>query len=747
MAMLKLLKKAACVLLALCASGTLQAQDYNGLWHAASGTYAETHGKPALKPEAFKAFMSDEASIKNYLQSIPENYTQAQIIALPTPEGGYRSFRIWATPMMEAPLAAKYPGITTYTAEAINNRQVTAKIDYTQFGFHAMVFDGDKTFLIDPYSGRADGAYITYYKKDAKRADGAQMACELNDPAPLRVGNDASDLLVNGTTRKKYRLALAADSEYCVAVAGANPTKAAVLSKMTTTINRVNGVYERELSVSMMLIAKEDTLIFNTTAPDPYTNNSGSTMLNQNQVTVTARIGSANYDIGHVFSTGGGGIAQQGCVCTNNSKARGVTGSASPTGDAFDIDYVAHEMGHQFGAGHTFNASTGSCSGNGVTNISYEPGSGSTIMAYAGICGGGNDFQSHSDAYFHSASLEQISNFITTGNGLTCAAQTLSSNTNAVVPAFTGLYSIPFKTPFELTAPTATDLTADTLTYCWEQRNAGGADFGKTLALTTTDGPLFRSFLPSASPTRIFPTLPKLIGNYTTPGEKLPDVARSMTFRVTERDIYQGWGAFNFPSDAIVLDVVNTMNPFAVTSPVTGDSWTGNTFKTVTWDVSGTTSAPISCPTVDILLSVDGGYTYPYTLASGTANDGSETIKVPSVHTPTNFARIKVRSVGNVFFNLNVGNFDIEVNPAGVSTVLADGISISPLPASTELHIGLPAAAGTVSASLVNPMGQKVWNGSLTGNGTISVAQFPRGVYFLQFNGNGEAFSRTVVLQ
>jgi hypothetical protein len=744
--MLKLIQVIALILLGLGASLNAAAQDYNGIWHAAMPAYVESHGKPALQPAAYRIFTASEDALKSYLQNVPEDYTQAREIMLPTPEGGYRSFRIWNTPMMEAPLALKYPEITTYTAEATNNRQVTAKVDYTPFGFHAMVFDGDKTYLVDPYSGKADGAYIAYYKKDYSRADGQYMVCEADARGILQNNPEPVGLSVNGLTRRQYRLALAADSEYCIAVAGTSPTKSAVLSKMTTSMNRVNGIYQREFAVTMVFIAKEDTLIFNTTTADPYTNSSGSTMLGQNQTTVNARIGSANYDIGHVFSTGGGGIAQQGCVCQNSYKARGVTGSASPIGDAFDVDFVAHEMGHQYGAGHTFNASTGSCAGNGVMNISYEPGSGSTIMAYAGICGSGNDFQQHSDAYFHSASLEQISGYLTTG--ATCATTSLSPNTtNATVPAYTTSYNIPRLTPFELTAPTATDATADTLTYCWEQRDAGGADFGSSLVNTHSYGPLFRSFPPTTSPTRVFPAIARLLSAFSTPGEKLPDTSRTMTFSVTERDVYQGWGAFNFPNDAITLNVAGGTGPFTVNTPLGGGSWTGGTYQYVTWNVAGTTNAPISCSNVDILLSVDGGYTYPYTLAAATPNDGSEAILVPQVHTSTSLARVKVKGTGNVFFNINDGPFDLNVNPAGVSNALTDAIRVSPVPATSVLNVNIPAALGTVSARLVNPLGQELWRGPLHGSASVSVDGYPRGIYYLQLSGEGATVLRTVVLQ
>ncbi len=754
--MLYLNKKVANALLALSAAlspALLAAQELNGLWQPAPATYAAVHGAPALQPAHYSAFTASESGLRAFLESSGKDYTSAGSIALPRPEGGYRAFRIWATPVMAEALAAKYPEITTYTAEAADNHSVTAKIDYSPlFGMHAMVYDGSRTYLIDPYSGRADGAYIAYYKSDYSRATGALMHCDNGEEeanaAPVAGGSNGS--LINGTVRRKYRLALAADSEYCAAVAGLNPTKAAVLAKMVVSVNRVNGIYEREFALTMQLIANEDTLIF--TGADPYSNNSGSSMLGQNQSTVTNRIGSANYDIGHVFSTGGGGIAYQACVCNSGNKAKGVTGSASPVGDAFDVDYVAHEMGHQYSADHTFNASTGSCNGNGNLSTSYEPGSGSTIMAYANICGSPNDFQKYTDPYFHSASLEQISSYITIQG--TCAATSISTNTNAALPGFSATYNIPYKTPFELTGPVATDATADTITYCWEQRNTGGVDFLKTLAATTTDGPLFRSFLPTTSTTRSFPNPKRLVLGPTasTPGEKLPDVTRSMSFGYVERDVYQGWGCFNFPTDRIILNAyapTGTSDVFKVTLPAGGETWTGGSYQTITWDVAGTNGLPVLCTNVDILLSIDGGNTYPITLKANTSNDGSETVLIPSVTAYISGARIKVRSVGNVFFSINPANFALDLGLVGVrgASLNEASVQVSPVPAEGELRVSLPTAAGAVDARLLNTLGQAVWNGTLKGNSNIAVGSLPRGVYYLRVAADGGVVTKTVTLR
>ncbi|PZF75029.1 reprolysin-like metallopeptidase [Taibaiella soli] len=733
------------ITLLLCAgltSPAVFASDYSSLWQNVNANQVASTGKQLLHPDQFLVYTANNQVLKSQLLNISEDPAMAQVIQLPMPDGSFRSFRIWQTPMMEKNLSDRYPGINTFTAVATDNKTVTAKIDYTLSGFHAMIFDGANTAFIDPYSNTNDGYYISYYKKDYTRPAGQTMACTVGSEQiagqtaePIALNKTGLPDLTplnrtNGTQKKTYRLALACTGEYSVAVAGASPTKAAVLSHMVTSINRVNGVYEREVAVTMTLIGNEDTLIFLDGTTDPYTNNSGGTMLAENQQTVTNLIGTANYDIGHVFSTGGGGVAFQGCVCSASYKARGVTGSGSPVGDPFDIDYVAHEMGHQYGAGHTFNANTGSCQGNADTTISYEPGSGSTIMAYAGICGAGDNLQQHSDAYFHAASLNQISNYITTGYGSTCAVASSTGNTPNTVGAFNASYNIPFKTPFELTAPAAIDATADTLTYCWEEWDLG--DFNTSFAPTRRFGPIFRSFTPDSSSTRVFPTPVKLLANITSYlGEKLPDTSRKLCFRLTTRDIFNGLGCFNFPTDSIHLNVVYTTTPFTVTSPNTAVNWTGATQQTITWNISGTNAAPISCDSVTIYLSVDGGYNYPYTVAT-VPNNGSATVTIPNVATTTK-GRIKVKGNNNVFFNINNTNITLTYNQtAGVPTIVNNAdIKIYPVPASDVVNISNNTRS-VLQSTVINSVGQTVWKGTITQTAAIAVNSWAKGMYYIR---------------
>ncbi len=712
-------------------------QQYSTLWQPVKGA-VPAKGAQVLHPSKFNTFRASEQNLKSVLASLSTNADAAGTIDLPTPDGYFRTFRIWNTPAMAPELARKYTDIQTFTAVALDNSQVTAKIDYTQFGFHAMIFDSKNIFFIDPYSDVADGNYMVYYKSDYQRSAGTIAHCELYNTKDKELGlNEPTSIgepqipgaayRSYGTTKRKFRLAIACTGEYAVAVNGPTPTKAGVLAKIVTSANRVNGIFERELAYTMELIGKNDTLINLDANTDPYTNLNPNSLLLQNQTATDARVRTANYDLGHVFCTGTSGIAQKASVCNGLFKAQGVTGSPNPTGDAFDIDFVAHEIGHQFGADHTFNNGTsGYCVGNYVPDYAYEPGSGSTLMAYGGYCAG-NDYVKHSSFNFHSASLEQISTYIT--DGTTCAVTTPSGNQNATLPAFSATYSIPFLTPFELEAPEATDATADTLTYTWEERDLG--DYGKSIFNTRLDGPLFRPFPPTPARVRVFPEIDSLLKNrFTTTGEKLPDTTRQLKFRMVQRDIYQGFGCWNFPEDSIVLNVIHTGTPFKVTTPNSATTWTVNGTATITWDVSNTTAAPISCSQVDILLSLDGGYTFPYTLATATPNDGSETVTLPNMF--TNQARIKVKSVGNVFFSISGADSKIQW-PSAIGNVSPNPeVTISPVPATTTIAIKISRSNEELQARIINAIGQKIWEGSIRDQKEIGVSGWAKGIYYMQ---------------
>ncbi len=438
------------------------------------------------------------------------------IILLPLPDGQVGRFALREAPVMEPALAARFPGIKTYTGLGLDDARASVRLDLTPQGFHAQVLTGGgQSFYIDPVSRGDSRHYLSYYKRDMNRgAAGAALVCGFKPTvadekitaarrASAAYSGGLARALSSGSQLRTYRLALACTPEYALVKGN---TVASVLAAEVTTVNRVVGVYEKELAVAMVLVANNDQLVFlSGTGPQPsptYTNNNGGALLDQNQTNVDRIIGSANYDIGHVVSTGGGGVAYLGVVCNSGQKAGGVTGSPTPVGDAFDIDYVAHEMGHQFGGTHPFNGDADNCAGaNRDPLTAWEPGSGSTIMAYAGICGTSNDLQANSDPTFHTGNYEQMRAFI---DGTTCGTTLPTGNTAPVVTAPASGKTLPVGTPFKLTA-TATDAQNDALTYSWEELDLGPTGTPTTAQVTNQNVPLFRSFNPRFRAPGIFP--------------------------------------------------------------------------------------------------------------------------------------------------------------------------------------------------------------------------------------------------
>jgi hypothetical protein len=573
-------------------------------------------------------------------------------VVLPLPDGTTGRFQVMETSVMEPALAAQFPDIKTYSGVGLDDPTATVRLDLTARGFHAQVLSGTgSTVYIDPASPSDPAHYLSFYRRDMP---GGQMSCL----GPMSTAGRT--LAKTGTaqrsvapTLRTHRLAVAATGEYTQAQGG---TVAQAQAAIVTAVNRVVGVYERELAVRLVLVGGNAALVYTDGNTDPYTNNDGTAMLDENQINVDARIQPGNYDIGHVFSTGGGGIAGVGVVCQGGLKAQGVTGLPQPVGDAFYIDYVAHEMGHQFGADHSFNSENGFCNGTRNSGTAYEPGSGSTIMAYAGICAP-DDLQNNSDAYFHFTSYEEIQTYLDNTN---CAATASTGNTAPTVALPASGKMLPIATPFQLTA-TGTDAEGDALSYCWEEADLGPNAALTDAQITNATVPLFRSFAPSASPMRYFPRLSDLVANTSTSSERLPTVTRALRFRVTVRDQHNGpqgiVGGLN-SSPVVSLSVTNAAGPFLVLAPNTSAvTWASGSTQTVTWNVAGTSTNGVNCATVNLRLSTDGGFTYPTLLLAGTPNDGSQDIIVPNASTTT--ARVMVEAADNYFFDISNANFTI----------------------------------------------------------------------------------------
>ena len=594
---------------------------------------------------------------------------------IPMPDGRMASFRVWESSIQEPALEAKFPEIRTFAGQGIDDPYATIRFDYTPRGFHAQVLTPGNTYYIDPYAVGNTTDYISYFRRDNPKS--SVFHCDVSECGNTnRLLNVAAPC--RGTDLRTYRLAVACTGEYAQAPGIAAGTNPAILhAAIVTTVNRVVGVYELELAIRMVLVANNNIIEYLNAATDPFNgNNNANTLINESQSVITTNIGTANFDIGHTFSTGGGGLAGLGVVCNNTQKGRGITGSPSPTGDAYDIDYVAHEMGHQFGGNHPMNG----C-GASPNSTKYEPGSGTTIMAYAGICGG-QDIQPNSDPTFHAISFDEISNYLT-GTGGSCGVLTPTGNTLPVIDALTNNnLSIPPSTPFTLTG-SATDANGDALTYCWEEWDLGSPGAGWNAGLTGAAGntiPLFKSRLPKTNGSRTFPDIAVILAGFPAnppaamgglKGEVLSPVARPMKFKLTVRDNRAaGGGVASSGTDGcqsasiFQVNVVGT-SPFTVAAPNGGELWAGGSTQTVTWNVVGTNAAPVNVANVKISLSTDGGLTYPTVVLASTANDGTESITVPSLPTTTTTCRIKVEAIGNIFFDISNSNFTIDVPPAG----------------------------------------------------------------------------------
>lgn len=661
-----------------------------------------------VEPEKFLTYKLDVAGMKSYFNSVPELRDndvkdKAPIIVLPMPDGTKAKFKIWKSSVMAPQLADKFPQIITFTGQGVDDQYATVKLDFTELGFHAQiksVVGGDA--YIDPYAKNDVNNYIIYKKSDL--IDKQPGICGTKDEnVPLEKKNEQKTVTASvGTQIRVFRFAVACTGEYAKAATGlATPTVAQTLSAIVTTVNRVNGVYEQEVAVRLVLISNETSIIFTDPNTDPFSgNNNSDILIDESQTVIDTRIGTANYDVGHTFSTGGGGLAYYG-ICDPDYKASGITGKSNPVGDPYDIDYVAHEVGHQFWGPHTFNATTSSCNGNRSGSNAVEPGSGITIMAYAGICGVTNNLAPNSISIFHTRSFQSITTAVQSS---TCQVTIPAANTAPIVNAGNN-YTIPKSTPFKLTG-SATDAENNGLTYCWEQNDTGPAGNWNAPA---GNAPLFRSFMPTTVPYRYFPQITDVINNVTTKGEILPSYGRTMEFRLTVRDNNAGCGGVTNDDASVTVD--GNSGPFLVTAPSTAVSWNGDTSQTITWDVANTTAAPVSCANVSILLSTDGGLTYPTTIVASTPNDGSETVTIPNVSTSQ--ARIMVAGEGNVFYNINPVNFTINrvlgVNEAKGNN---DVFVVYPNPSKGLLHIKFTSSNDVYDIAIYDASGKLVLNKS-----------------------------------
>ncbi len=633
------------ILILTCHTLFAQKQNSNDLWKNIAASQSNKTTESWMRNVSL-----DEQSLQILIDVDYLKGNQSNTIFLPYPDGSMKSFDFYEASIMAPELAAKYPAIRTYKGASKDGNAIV-RFDFTPKGFHAIIFDKNGTVYIDPDHHLNRENYLVYYRSDYKNNrqkaffEEEMIAENMTEFKPARLNDIEKTATTSGSELRKYRMAMAANGEFTVFHGG---TVELGLAAVVTTMNRITGIYENEVAVTFELVANNDIIIYTNPATDPYTTNE----INENQTNLDNVIGTANYDIGHVVTTASGGLAGLGVVCSSSSKARGTTGTNTPIGDPFDVDYVAHEIGHQYGGNHTFNGNSGSCTGgnrNGST--AYEPGSGTTIMAYAGICGAQNT-QNNSDPYFHVASLEEIVFFTTVSSGNNCAAITETGNTPPVATTTDIIYTIPINTPFVLRG-NATDVDGDDLTYSWEHYDLGPAGHPNNPVGGAT---LFRVFNPIDSAVRYFPQISDVINQTQTIGEILPSYTRGLDFQLVVRDNNPAGGGIHTADQS--LEVSNSAGPFIVTSQNEEDIiYPSGSVQTITWDVAGTFGGPVNCQTVRILISFDGGLTFAGVLQNSTENDGSTNVMIPDVLTSQ--ARIKVEAIDNVFYNISTTDFTI----------------------------------------------------------------------------------------
>ncbi len=651
-----------CLLAGLGLAGSATA----GIWQdleAPAGVAARSAG---TEPRYYRGLQADEPMLRQSLAAAPLESTSSKgaILELPLPNGTSQAFEVVRSPILSPQLAAKYPQIKTYRVTGIDDPAISGRLDMTPAGFHAMLATPAGTVFIDPDT---EGNYRSFYKQDYAEAhpEGAsEHVCHMDEldqtaaqnPLTQHMGELLAQRAVSTNTRRTYKLAVVTTGEYGHYFG----SESAATNAVVTTINRVNQIYGRDLAVQLQLTK---VIVYTSASGDPFDDPTDLlAILEKNQDVLDYAVGLDNYDIGHVFGTTGGGVAMLNAVCSD-LRAMGYTGHPTPNvGDPYDIDFVAHEMGHQLSATHSFNGTTDYCGGgNRSAGTAAEPGSGTTIMAYAGICGGEN-LQANSDATFHAVSIGQINAFINNrSTGGSCGTLVSTSNSLPATIDAGSNHTIPQGTPFVLTGSVSADPDGDTLSYQWDQIDVNGTETSSaTIGDDLEDNPLFRSFVPKSTPTRYFPRLSTLISGVPDIGERLPSTARTLSFRMTVRDGSSGVG-----DDDLTLVVSSSMGPFRITGGVLNDTnnLLGGSTQTLTWDPAGTET---SCPTVSIsLLSISGdSATYcdkdddaTLELMTGVSNNGSASVTLPSVQLSR--ARVVVSCENNVFFALSDNDFSI----------------------------------------------------------------------------------------
>jgi hypothetical protein len=650
-----------------------------------------------------KKFSLDLANTKALLNSSPEiseiGYDLSKstmTLNLPINVTETRGFKLAKQSMINGKdnILHTFSGISS-------DSKANIKVAYKEEYFVAVVFENYQFKVYKSLPNQANTVEL-------EEVNSGAFSCgtlSINEDFKNQAAKTNSTLISHAGIKKTYDIAIMITPEY---YQNAGNSNSAVEANVLSNIMGLNLFYEKEVSISFNLIthAASGLKFFHNTseASSNYTSNPSGI-----NTRISNAFGSANYDIGHCFHYipgGGSGVALLNVTC-GGSKAGGYSSSSSVSGSYF-YNIFFHEVGHQFNAPHTFSGSGSNCSGgNYNSSTAYEPGSGSTLMSYAGICSPQN-IQAGGDFYFHYNSLNRI---ITKKNGDTCPTSTTFSNTAPTVNAGAD-FTVPKNTPFYING-SATDAEGNPMSYTFEQYNlttnqgALGSIAGSsgTNAYNDPNAPLFRSYPPNGEDSRSFPNLVYVLNAANIApdlsAEAMSNVSRTINVKMVVRDNNPSGNGVN--SDDIAVTVDGTKGPLTVTAPNGGETFTAGSSTTISWDVNSTNSIMAN---VQIEISIDGGFTYPYLLAT-TANDGSHTLVFPADIPASTIARLRVRSYeipggGNptakimaigtsaFFYDVSNANFTISNGSCTVqNSHLCSDASLSAAAGSSSLNLSI----------------------------------------------------------
>lgn len=758
--MKKIFKQSMLLFALLCGVAFINAQNSNFLWRTVSESSVSTdRWEVSSTPLNYTTYNLDIDAFFNQIENAPDRSlartTPGIIVSFPDINGEPENYEIYDASVLADELQQDVPDIRSFVGKSLREKNKVIRFSISLFGLKGIILNADDGVQYIDCITKDRQSYIMYLKKDISPEEG-QLICHVDDsftdPVFDRNSNSTWENrnAVDGRLRE-FRLALTCTREVTTfyvnqaGLGGANDTikKTVMLAALNGIMTRVNAVYEVEMGLTMVIVADNRDIIF-TSENDNLTNNSLGLLLDENQAVIDANIGVANYDIGHVICTASGGLAQLFSPCTSNkSRAASGTFTGQPTGFQFE-GIIMHEMGHQYGAFHTWSAP--SCSGTYTDFSAVEPGSGTTIMSYAGICGSAANIQALTDIYFHQNSIDEMWGNITAGNS-TCAQQIVTNNAPPTADAGPN-YTIPRGTPYKLTGIGTDDSGEAALTYTWDQMDANGPEALPTN--TTVAGPVVRSFPPSSSNVRYVPRLADYVNqvNNSTQWEKLVLVQRNLNFAFTVRDNDPSGGQSN--ADFMTIAVRADTDAFRVTSQdLINTVYLGNSVQTVTWNPANTAAAPINAANVNILLSTDGGLTFDTVLLANTPNDGSQEVTMPNVNSTT--CRIMVEAADNIFFNINVRNFEIEEVLGVDDQILNNDVSIYPNPNKGEFNIKLTSVLNKpITVKVYDIRGRVIFQNAFVQtpefNETIKLNQVQSGVYLLGISSGESSITRKIII-